>query len=437
MTILPVKKKREKDSQQRSVSTIGSSAENSRQQLSGPSCSSSASSSSSAAKRIRSQEDGPPSKRWVLSASSTSSTNKSPIPSSSPVLPPPQPEIEPNRSQSPGNADYNSDDEYEMQNIRDDEIETEFSNRLAARGLIIKEMVGDGACMFRSIAEQIYGDQEMHGQIRRLCMDYMSNNRDHFKEFITENFENYIQRKREENVHGNHVELQAISEMFARPVEVYQYSDEPINVLLPRPEPEATAPTDGSASTSNAAPPPPTVPIQQNPPLRLSYHRAVHYNAILAPNIPTIGIGLGLPGMIPGSADKELMSKAMKTSELEHIEETMLQDKIDMTDFQRTQADIEDQITRESLISYLNDFEKSKNAPSTSAGAAPGSSNFSGEPPVSGSGLYEEMLAAQSLEWDAYTDDVAIAEAMLVSQQDYMSNKPSTSSSGSGPSTSE
>lgn len=86
-------------------------------------------------------------------------------------------------------------------------------------------MVGDGACMFRSIAEQIYGDQEMHGQIRRLCMDYMSNNRDHFKEFITENFENYIQRKREENVHGNHVELQAISEMFARPVEVYQYSD--------------------------------------------------------------------------------------------------------------------------------------------------------------------------------------------------------------------
>ncbi|KAF1759451.1 hypothetical protein GCK72_015918 [Caenorhabditis remanei] len=342
-----------------------------------------------------------------------------------------------NVENSGNHVDYNSDDEYREENVHNDALEREFSDRLARRGLVIKEMVGDGACMFRAIAEQIYGDQEMHGQIRTLCMDYMLKNREHFKEFITEDYENYIRRKREDHIHGNHVELQAISEMFARPVEVYQYSDEPISVLLPRPEPGASGASGGNSveagtsSSSSSAPPPQQQQIQQNPPLRLSYHRAVHYNAILAPHIATIGVGLGLPGMIPGAADKDLMTKAMATSELEHLEETMLQDKIDMTDYQRTQADLEDQIARESLMSYLKDLERDSGAPLDSGALDDGPSTSSAVATSSGaaaagggaSGLYEELLAAQSLvsEWDTYTDDVAIAEALLLSQQDYLS----------------
>uniref|UniRef100_A0A1I7UH12 ubiquitinyl hydrolase 1 n=2 Tax=Caenorhabditis tropicalis TaxID=1561998 RepID=A0A1I7UH12_9PELO len=315
--------------------------------------------------------------------------------------------------------------------------ETQFAEALGRRGLVIKEMVGDGACMFRAIAEQIYGDQEMHGEIRNLCMNYMANNQDHFRAFITEDYDAYIQRKRNPNVHGNHVELQAISEMFARPVEVYQYNDEPINVLLPREDPTADPPADGAPPAN-----PPAPQNEQNPPFRLSYHRAVHYNAILAPNVPTIGVGLGLPGMVPGAADKDLLTKALAKSELEHIEETMLQDKIDLTDYQRTQADLEDQIARESLMTYLNDLEKARgeqagpSEPSTSSATAP---SESAAPPVeSRGGLYEELLAAQSLEWDPYTDDVAIAEALLVSQQDFLSqqqNKPGPSSD-EGPSSS-
>lgn len=108
-------------------------------------------------------------------------------------------------------------------------------------------MQEDGACLFRSVgltpfesvvdilAYHIYGDQEMHGQVRRLCMDYMVNiffnltndhqvsNRDHFAEFITEDFDAYIARKRHEREHGNHVEIQAMSEMYSRCIEVYHY----------------------------------------------------------------------------------------------------------------------------------------------------------------------------------------------------------------------
>lgn len=34
-------------------------------------------------------------------------------------------------------------------------------------------MVEDGACLFRAIADQVYGDQEMHSVVRTHCMDYI------------------------------------------------------------------------------------------------------------------------------------------------------------------------------------------------------------------------------------------------------------------------
>ena len=45
---------------------------------------------------------------------------------------------------------------------------------------------------------------------------------EHFSQFIIgEPFQNYIRRKRIDGVHGNNPEIQAISELFNRPVEVF------------------------------------------------------------------------------------------------------------------------------------------------------------------------------------------------------------------------
>jgi len=104
-------------------------------------------------------------------------------------------------------------------------------------------------------------------------------NRDHFSQFVTEDFDGYLARKREVDAHGNHVELQAISEIFARPIEIYEYSIDPINTFHPI-TPEANA---GNHTTINA-------------PIRLSYHGTVHYNSVIDPFAATIGVGLGLPG---------------------------------------------------------------------------------------------------------------------------------------------
>jgi hypothetical protein len=34
-------------------------------------------------------------------------------------------------------------------------------------------MEQDGACLFRAVADQVYGDQEMHAIVRSHCMDYI------------------------------------------------------------------------------------------------------------------------------------------------------------------------------------------------------------------------------------------------------------------------
>ena len=49
-------------------------------------------------------------------------------------------------------------------------------------------------------------------------------NADYFAQYVTEDFVAYVNRKRQEFSHGNHVEIQALSEMYNRTVEVYHYS---------------------------------------------------------------------------------------------------------------------------------------------------------------------------------------------------------------------
>lgn len=77
---------------------------------------------------------------------------------------------------------YNSGDEYSKSMRRtylqwtDEEFEQkeiQFENNINQKGWIIRKMAEDGACLFRAVADQIYGDQDMHSVLRKLCMDYI------------------------------------------------------------------------------------------------------------------------------------------------------------------------------------------------------------------------------------------------------------------------
>uniref|UniRef100_A0A915CJ76 Deubiquitinating enzyme A n=2 Tax=Parascaris TaxID=6254 RepID=A0A915CJ76_PARUN len=112
---------------------------------------------------------------------------------------------------------------------------------------------------------------------------------------------------------------------------------EPKNIFSPRCD-----------TTSNAEP---------NPPIRLSYHGTIHYNSVVDPLSATIGVGLGLPGYSPGAADRNLMRDALLRSEVQKIEEAMLKDKINMTDYERTEQEISEQVARESYMEYVRKME--------------------------------------------------------------------------------
>ncbi|VDK69266.1 unnamed protein product [Litomosoides sigmodontis] len=306
--------------------------------------------------------------------------------------------------ENPGAPVINSDDE-DGSGFKDDNLEAWFEERLrCARGLVIKPVRGDGACLFRAVADQIYGDEEMHDDVRRLCMDYMEKNSDHFSQFVTEDFRDYIARKRRHDAHGNHVELQAISEIFSRPIEIYEYCIEPRNISSSR--------LDASPST------------EANPPIRLSYHGSIHYNSVIDPTKATVGVGLGLPEYSPGAADRNLLQEAMQKSEVQMIEDAMLHDKIKMTDFERTEQEISEQIARQSYLDYLKSISKVENTEikgTAYAVSEPGCSHANvrlQENSDDSIGANEWFHAAGS---DA-EENALLAQVMALSQQEFLNS---------------
>lgn len=58
------------------------------------------------------------------------------------------------------------------------------------------------------------------------CLHFVlqAKNADYYSHYVTEDFTTYLNRKRMDNCHGNHLEIQAMCEIYNRPIEVYQYS---------------------------------------------------------------------------------------------------------------------------------------------------------------------------------------------------------------------
>uniref|UniRef100_W8BX61 ubiquitinyl hydrolase 1 n=1 Tax=Ceratitis capitata TaxID=7213 RepID=W8BX61_CERCA len=195
---------------------------------------------------------------------------------------------------------YNSGDEHlqpKESAISADEWQQrddQFAKCMAGRGYELRSVEEDGACLFRSISLQIYGDEDMHDVVRQHVMDYICKNREYFSQFVTEDINSYIKRKRRKDSHGNHIEIQAMSEIYNRPVEVYCYKSTPINIF------NSEQLNKGYA------------------PLRLSYQRGSHYNAIIDPYDATVGVGLGLSGHKPELQTKEavLLSEQMEIEQV-------------------------------------------------------------------------------------------------------------------------
>eukprot|EP01126_Amoeba_proteus_P012273 TRINITY_DN15038_c0_g1_i11.p1 TRINITY_DN15038_c0_g1~~TRINITY_DN15038_c0_g1_i11.p1 ORF type:complete len:203 (+),score=55.04 TRINITY_DN15038_c0_g1_i11:369-977(+) len=133
----------------------------------------------------------------------------------------------------------------------------ELENQLVSRGLKILTVPNDGNCLFHAVALQELGSIEFHSDLRANVISFMRNNKDRFVHFVTSNWENYLATMSCNGEYGTNLEIQTLSEFFGKPIEIYsdESGAEPMNTF------------QGDYYFES--------------PIRLSYHRGNHYNAVV------------------------------------------------------------------------------------------------------------------------------------------------------------
>jgi len=99
-----------------------------------------------------------------------------------------------------------------------------FSDQLEAIGLAIKDVAGDGNCLFRAMADQMTGDPNNHSTYRKQICDYIFHNREDFEPFIEDDepFEAYLTRMRRNATWGGHLEIQACCMLYQVHITIHQ-----------------------------------------------------------------------------------------------------------------------------------------------------------------------------------------------------------------------
>lgn len=94
-------------------------------------------------------------------------------------------------------------------------IKIEFREDLLKLGYYIKEIKGDGNCLFRSFADQYENNQNNYKIYREKVIQYMTDNIDEFKPFIEDDLtiENYLDNMGKEGEWGGNLEIHALSKI--------------------------------------------------------------------------------------------------------------------------------------------------------------------------------------------------------------------------------
>jgi OTU domain-containing protein 5 len=138
-----------------------------------------------------------------------------------------------------------------------------YLSALSERHLRVQSMGGDGNCLFRSVAHQIYGDQELHTLTRRAAAAYMQANALWFRNFVVGDpaeFDQYIEHICTNAVWGDDPEIQALCELYDRPAEIWSY------------DPVSGAKKLRVFHSSR---------VDSRPPIRLSYYGGGHYDSVV------------------------------------------------------------------------------------------------------------------------------------------------------------
>lgn len=92
----------------------------------------------------------------------------------------------------------------------------EFKKKLKGLGFFLRLMKKDGNCLFRSLADQLDNNEELHERYRKISVKFLRENEDYIKNFVcvetADSFQEYTERMETLGTWGGHPELYALSE---------------------------------------------------------------------------------------------------------------------------------------------------------------------------------------------------------------------------------
>lgn len=145
--------------------------------------------------------------------------------------------------------------EVELDGKNGNEIDEKFAEELKNIGFYIKEVKGDGNCLFRCVSEQIEENENNYEIYRQKCVEYMKENKDDFIPFLEENepFDTYIEKISKDGEWGGNLEIYALSMALKMNFYIYIYQ-QPIYIVKNHEEPVKN--------------------------IMLTYHNGKHYNSL-------------------------------------------------------------------------------------------------------------------------------------------------------------
>ncbi|GFH16550.1 OTU domain-containing protein, partial [Haematococcus lacustris] len=98
-----------------------------------------------------------------------------------------------------------------------------------------KVVKGDGACQFRSLSDQLYGDADHHAFVRQQVVQHLRAHAAQYSPFVPDSgYDSYCADMGKQGTWGDHVTLQAAADHFGLRINVLSsYPDTAVLTILP------------------------------------------------------------------------------------------------------------------------------------------------------------------------------------------------------------
>ena len=132
-----------------------------------------------------------------------------------------------------------------------------FKDQLGKQYLKVKEIGGDGNCLFRALSDQLHGEETHHDVLRANAVQHIRDNKEFFVHYIEddETIEEYCNDMAKSGEWGGQIEMTALATALGFNIIVHQVDHPSMAQIL-------------------------NDPITDFPIVHISYHLGEHYNSV-------------------------------------------------------------------------------------------------------------------------------------------------------------